>query len=157
MPKTMKEEFIFTLMMVPAMVCAMVLYNTAMSPYGLYGASFVRILWEIAVMCLVALVAEFPVIAPLAHKMACKVMDKVKVPPFFVPLVISICTVCIMCPFMSLMATLILKGIPARFLSVWGNTLLMNFPMALSWQLLVAGPLVRQAFRIMFRPAGAPR
>lgn len=56
-------------------------------------------------------------------------------------------TVCIMCPTMSLIATLLFKE-PS--LGAWVQTFGMNMPMALIWQLLFCGPLVRLIFRTLF-------
>lgn len=55
--------------------------------------------------------------------------------------------VCIMCPTMSLIATLLFKE-PS--LGAWVQTFGMNMPMALIWQLLFCGPLVRLIFRTLF-------
>lgn len=56
----------------------------------------------------------------------------------------QLCTVLFMCPAMSLVAVFIFKGgLQPAILAVWGGTVLMNAPMALGWQVLVAGPAVR--------------
>jgi hypothetical protein len=49
-----------------------------------------------------------------------------------------------MCPMMSLVATLVFKADSAAPLyQKWLNTFAVNLPMAMSWQLLAAGPMVR--------------
>lgn len=60
----------------------------------------------------------------------------------------QLATVAVMCPTMSLVAVFVFKGgLQAEFFSVWGRTILWNFPMALGWQVLVAGPAVRSIVR----------
>ena len=56
--------------------------------------------------------------------------------------------VCIMCPVMSLVATLLFKE-PS--FGTWVHTWGCNMPMALCWQMLYCGPLSRAIFRLLFR------
>ena len=152
MPKTPKQELLFTLLMVPVMVLFMVSFNNYMAEGAWHRVSLLHILYEALIMGCIALAVEFPIIAPAAHRLAFSIINPASCKPVLIPLVISICTVCIMCPFMSCAATLILRQ-PAlhEFVPMWLNTLAMNFPMALSWQLCVAGPLVRRTFRLIMQ------
>lgn len=53
---------------------------------------------------------------------------------------------------MSLVATLAFKQPPAgELVATWIQTVAMNFPMALLWQLFVAGPAVRAVMRLLRR------
>ena len=63
--------------------------------------------------------------------------------PFFITLAISSMIVCIMCPTMSMIATLLFKNPGKEIVAVWLQTTAMNFPMALCWQIFFAGPLAR--------------
>ena len=54
----------------------------------------------------------------------------------------------IMCPMMSLVATLLFKE-PS--FGMWVHTWGCNMPMALCWQMLYCGPLARAIFRLVFR------
>ena len=56
--------------------------------------------------------------------------------------------VCIMCPVMSLVATVLFKE-PS--FGTWVHTFGCNFPMALCWQMFYCGPLSRFIFRAIFR------
>ena len=56
--------------------------------------------------------------------------------------------VCIMCPIMSLVATVLFKE-PS--FGTWVHTFGCNFPMALCWQMFYCGPLARFLFRLIFR------
>ena len=61
-------------------------------------------------------------------------------------------TVCLMCPTMSLVATLLFKDFShSRFVGMWLQTAAMNFPMALAWQIFFGGPFGRLVFRLIFR------
>ena len=62
-------------------------------------------------------------------------------------LAISAVSVLLMCPLMSLAATLLFKHAGVQVIAVWFETTAKNFPMALLWQLFFAGPLVRFVFR----------
>ena len=71
----------------------------------------------------------------------------------------SCCTVLIMCPTMSLVASIlfnvILAGMPvAQLPAIWVGTVIKNFPMALLWNLFAAGPISRLVFAKCFSHAG---
>lgn len=68
---------------------------------------------------------------------------------------LSCCMAAVMCPLMSAWATLIFKFSLGFFPRVWLGTFLRNLPMALFWLLLVAGPLARWAFSLLFPPQKA--
>ena len=68
--------------------------------------------------------------------------------PQFITYAISLMIVCIMCPVMSLVATLLFKE-PS--FGTWVHTWGCNMPMALCWQMLYCGPLSRAIFRLLFR------
>ena len=68
--------------------------------------------------------------------------------PIVIILAISPMIVCIMCPTMSLIATLLFKQ-PS--FGTWVHTFGCNLPMALLWQLLYCGPFVRLICRTLFR------
>jgi hypothetical protein len=145
-PKTKIQDIVFTLMMIPVMVVWMVLYNTALSPQGLAGIS-AHTLVEILELCLAALVIEVPVVSPIAHRIAFKIIDRTSCRPLFRPAVVGLCMVSMMCPYMSFMAMVLLGKFTAdAWLSTWGSMILLNYPMALCWQIFAAGPAVRAAF-----------
>lgn len=71
----------------------------------------------------------------------------------------SCCTVLIMCPTMSLVASIlfnvVLAGMPASQLpGIWAGTLIKNFPMALLWNLFAATPISRLVFGALFSHVG---
>lgn len=69
------------------------------------------------------------------------------------------CTVMVMCPSMSLVASVlfnvILGGMPLTQLgAIWVGTLIKNFPMALLWNVFAAAPLSRLLLRTAFARVG---
>lgn len=151
MPKNLKQELVFTCLMIPMMVSVMVFYNNTLAHGSIFNVSLWSLLREMLIMSMIALVVEFPIIAPLAHTLAFKIIDPRSCKPILIPITISCCTVCMMCPFMSLMANLVLFNNGHRILEVWPQMAAINFPVALSWQLCVAGPLVRKTFATLMQ------
>ena len=147
MPKTKMEELLFTIMMCTAMFAMMISYNQVMAAGTVKALTFGSWVREAMIMGPAILALEFCVIAPAAHKIAFWVIRNYTHDRIPVPVVISIATVCCVCPVASAVATLLVRRVTVNFLSVWLAALSMNFPIALAWQLMVAGPLVRSCFR----------
>lgn len=148
MPKTKFQEAVFTIIMATFMVYGMVVYNIALNMGGLTNQTFLLALHELPVMVPIAFVLEFFVVGKVAAFLAFKVMtpnDK----PQFITYAISICICCIMCPIMSLIATILFKD--TKSFATWIQTWVLNFPMAIMYQLFYCGPLVRLIFRLIFR------
>ena len=146
MPKNKFQDMIFTAIMATIMVYGMIVYNVALNMGGMTNQTFLIALHEMPIMVPVAFVLEFFVVGKLAKMLAFKVMrpdDR----PQFITYAISICICCIMCPVMSLIATLLFKK-PS--FSTWVQTWAMNFPMAILYQMFYCGPLVRLIFRLIF-------
>ena len=148
MPKNKFQDAVFTLIMAAVMVYGMIVYNVALNMGGVSGQTFLIALNEIPIMVPIAFVLEFFVVGKLARRLAFSVMrpdDR----PQFITYAISICICCIMCPIMSLIATLLFKE--TKSFAVWIQTWAMNFPMAMLYQFFYCGPLVRLIFRTIFR------
>ena len=134
MPKTKFQNVIFTLLMAFAMVYAMICYNIAINRGGMTNEVF-----------MLAFVVE-----RLAKMLAFRLVspdDK----PIFILLAISSMIVCLMCPMMSLVATILFQNPGKEIIALWFQTTVLNFPMALCWQIFFAGPLVRLIFRTVSR------
>ena len=151
MPENKFENFIFTVIMAFLMVYAMICYNIALNIGGMRDTVFLmafgelRIMWPAAII-LEIFVMERPVIA-LTKRVVTRDM-----PFFFILLIRCSLTVCLMCPTMSFIATLLFKEYQqAGLISVWLQTAAFNFPMALCWQIFFAGPAGRWIFRKIFR------
>lgn len=95
----------------------------------------------------IAAILEFFIVEKLATKLAFTVVRPIDRPQI-ITYTISTMIVCLMCPTMSLIATLLFK---TPSFGTWIQTWGMNMPMVLIWQLLFAGPLTRLIFRNLFR------
>ena len=152
MPKNKFEDVIYTVIMALIMVYGMIVYNVALNTGGLSEQTFLLALHELIIMAPVAFILEFFVVGGLAKKLAFTVVrpdDR----PQVITYAISVCICCIMCPIMSLVATILVKD--TRTFGTWVQTWAMNFPMAICYQMFYCGPLVRLIFRAIFRREGA--
>ena len=128
MPKNKFQDVIFTIIMATIMVYGMVVYNVALNTGGVSGETFLAALHELPIMVPIAFVLEFFVVGKIAKILAFTVMrpnDR----PQFITYAISICICCIMCPIMSLAATILFKD--TKTFGTWIQTWGMNFPMAI--------------------------
>ena len=148
MPKNKFQDVVFTIIMATFMVYGMVVYNVALNTGGVTNQTFLIALHELPIMVPIAFVLEFFVVSKLAAALAFTVV-KPDDRPQIITYAISICICCIMCPIMSLVATLLFKE--NKSFGTWIQTWAMNFPMALLYQLFYCGPLVRLIFRTIFR------
>ena len=140
------EELLFTVMMCTAMFAMMISYNQVMASGTIEALTFRSWLKEALVIGPIILLLEFAIIAPVAHSIAFRIIHNYTHEHVPVPVVISIVTVCLVCPVASAVATLLVRHVTVNFVPVWLAALRMNFLVALCWQLLVAGPLVRYSF-----------
>lgn len=147
MPQTKFQNIVYTVIMAIIMVYGMIVYNVALNTGGVTNATFVMALHEMPIMVPIAIVLEFFVVEKLATRLAFTVVRPTDRPQV-ITYAISTMIVCIMCPTMSLIATLLFKE-PS--FGTWVQTWGCNVPMALIWQLLFDGPLTRLIFRSIFR------
>lgn len=150
MPKTKAQNIIFTILMAFAMVYAMICYNIAINLGGMNNEVFLLAFHELVIMWPLAFVLEFFVVEKLSHLIAFRVVTP-KDRPVAITLAISCVIVCLMCPVMSLAAAILFKHPGKEIIAVWFQTTVMNFPMALCWQVFFAGPFVRLVFRSLFK------
>lgn len=122
-------------------------FRTSFFTGGVSAHTFAAALHEMPVMVPVAFVLEFFIVGKLAGKLAMTVMRPTDRPEF-ITYAVSLAICCIMCPTMSLIATLLFK---TPSFGTWIQTWGMNFPMAVCWQMFYCGPLVRFIFRCLFR------
>lgn len=146
MPKTKLQNVIFTAAMAFVMVYGMVCYNVSLAVGGMSNQVFLMAFGELVVLWPVAIVLELFLVERLAQKLAFRLFTPGQDKPVFILLAISSFIVCLMCPLMSLIATVLYKQAGAELVAAWIQTTVLNFPMALFWQLVVAGPLVRLVF-----------
>jgi len=154
MPKTKLQKSAFSFVMSLAMVIGMEHYNLAIINGGFQMWMF-RAAWhwtDIPMMTCIVFVMEHFIAGPIAMRRAMRLVAPGKENPLLVTLTIAGCTVQLMCPIMSFWAALLFKykG-TGTFLSVYLQTLVCNFPMALLWQVFFAGPGVRLLFRKLYK------
>ncbi len=151
MPKTKFQEVVFTIMMVFVMVYAMICYNISLNIGGMANHVFLDAFHELVIMGPVAFILDFFLYGSLSKKLAFRIVNPAEDKPIMIILAISSITVCLMCPSMSLAATLLFKNAGTEFIAVWLQTTALNFPMAFFWQIFFAGPLVRKIFGGIFK------
>lgn len=147
MPKTKLENVIFTLIMATIMVYGMIVYNIMQNTGELTNATFLLAFRELPIMMPIAALLELFVVGRLAGKIAMTFMRPTDRPMFLI-LAISAIIVCMMCPVMSLIATLLFQKNPS--FASWILTTGRNMPMAMFWQLCFCGPLARGIFGLLF-------
>ena len=64
-------------------------------------------------------------------------------------------TVCLMCPMMSFVATVLFKGVDSQIIAKWLQTSALNFPMALCWAGVLCGTV--RAFSVQKDLSGKGR
>lgn len=148
MPKNKFQDVVYTIIMATIMVYGMVVYNVALNMGGVSGATFIAAVHELPIMVPIAFILEFFIVGKIAKALAFTVVRPTDRPQF-ITYAISICICCIMCPTMSLVATILFKD--TKTFGTWIQTWAMNFPMALLYQLFYCGPFVRLIFRSIFR------
>lgn len=147
MPKTKFQDFIYTIIMVIVMVYGMICYNVAINMGGMNNQVFLAALGELPIMGAIAFILEFFFIGKLSQKLAFRLVNPKEDKPIFVILAISAIIVCLMCPIMSFFGSVLFgfNGIE-NVISKWIQTTVINFPMALCYQIFYAGPFVRFIF-----------
>lgn len=151
MPQTKFQKVIFGLLMSYIMAYGMELANVAIKLGGMSNAVFLPALVEASYMGAIVFLVSNIYGNRVGRAIALRCVTPGRDNPFFISLMISSCTVMIMCPSMSLIATIIFIGVDSQFLANWFATVYHNFAMALLWQLFFAGPVVRLLFRALFR------
>lgn len=148
MPQTKIQKILFSVLMSFIMVYGMEVYNNALIHKGMTNALFLFPAAQLLWLMLAVIVLETFIGGPLARKLAFRLVDPTADRPILIILAIQIMTVCLMCPMMSMVATIAFKGgLSKEIAAKWVQTVAMNFPMALCWQIFAAGPLVRLIVR----------
>ena len=86
---------------------------------------------------------------------AAKVSDPEKDNPYFCQLMRKAGTIAVMCPTMSMVASILFNVILARqpvtqLPAIWVGTVIKNFPMAFFWNMFAAAPFTRWLFGLLF-------
>jgi hypothetical protein len=151
MPQTKFEKLVFMFMTVTISVTAFALYNVAISMGSMSNRVFLAAIKEIPVEFIFAFSLEAVFVYKAAQKLAFQFVDPKTDRPVLIILAITAMTVSIMCPAMSLIATVVHNGINADIISNWFQKMVFNFPFAFFTQIFFIGPFVRLIFRAIFR------
>lgn len=164
MPRTKGQGIIFGLIMSYAMAIGMEVYNIAIKmgfPLNVGGLStmtnavFPAALLEASYMGLFVFLFSNLWGNRLGAAFAAKHTDPDRDNPYFCQLMRQAGTVAVMCPTMSLVASilfnLVLAGQPVIQLpAIWVGTVLKNFPMAFFWNMFAAAPFTHWVFGKLF-------
>ena len=165
MPKNKLQGFIFGVIMSYAMAFGMEIYNVAIREgvnlaagdlSNMTNLIFWEALKEASYMGLLVLLFSNLWGNRLGAAFAARHCDPQKDNPYLCRLLRQAGTVAIMCPTMSLSASIlfqiILGGAPiAQLPAIWIGTLLKNFPMAFFWNMFAAAPFTHWLFGKIFR------
>jgi hypothetical protein len=151
MPKNKLQNFVFTIIMVFVMVYTMICYNTAIYMGGMKNSIFLLAFKELIIMYPIAFIVEYLFVHHISENIAFKIVTP-KDKKVFIILAMSCATVMLMCPIMSLFGSLLFgftgfENIIVNYL----NAIVINFPMALLFQIFYAGPFVRYVFKKIFK------
>ena len=95
---------------------------------GMTNMVFLHAFRELPIMGPIAFLLDFFLVGGLAKKAAFRIVDPEKDNPFHLVLAISAVSVLLMCPLMSLAATLLFKHAGVQVIAVWFETTAKNFP-----------------------------
>lgn len=161
MPKTKKQGILFGIIMSMLMAYGMEVYNVAIKmgyntmPGGFSNMTnqvFMNALVEASYMWIFVFLFSNLWGNNLGNRIAKSLIQPEKDNDFFIQLMISGCTVLVMCPTMSMVAAilfnLILGGASiAQIPAIYIGTVIKNFPMALMWNIFAAKPVTVFIFK----------
>ena len=164
MPKSKGQGIIFGLIMSYAMAIGMEVYNIAIKegfmlhPGGLSNmtnAVFPAALIEASYMGLFVFLFSNLWGNRAGAAFMARHCDVQKDNPYFCQLMRQAGTIAVMCPTMSMVASILFNVIHAhqsvtQLGAIWVGTVLKNFPMAFFWNMFAAAPFTRWVFGILF-------
>lgn len=153
MPQNKRESLIYTVLMCFLMVLWMSFYNVALQMGGLSPVVFQAgwLGFPLAYIC--GMLLDWFVVSKFAKAVAFRFLVKPESSPIWKIIAISCCMVVGMVFFMSLYGSLegcFHSGQWGIWFVHWMRNIPRNFIMALPFQLLVAGPIIRRVFRLAF-------
>lgn len=157
MPKNKRESFIFTVMMCFTMVLWMSIYNVSIQMQSVSLNSIATAWMGFPIAYIFAMCCDWFFVSMLAKTVAFRFLVNEKSSPLKKVLAISSCMVICMVIIMSLYGAAegcFHSGQWQNLGIMWLMNIPKNFIMALPFQLLIAGPLVRYLFRKGF-PEGS--
>ena len=169
MPRTKTQGIIFGLIMSYAMAIGMEVYNIAIKMgfnlnlggfSSMTNAVFPAALVEASYMGLFVFLFSSLYGNRVGAAFAAKVSDPGKDNSYFCQLMRQAGTIAVMCPTMSMVASILFNVILAKqsvtqLPAIWVGTVIKNFPMAFFWNMFAAAPFSRWIFGKLFAKANA--
>ena len=153
MPQNKRESFIYTVIMCFTMVLWMSIYNVTLHT-GTFNAQGIKDAWlGFPIAYVFAACMDWFVVSGLAKGFAFKYLVKPDSSTLRKVISVSCSMVVPMVIIMSLYGAVeasIRMGDFSNVLFIWLTNIPKNFVMALPFQLIIAGPLVRKVFRTIF-------
>lgn len=164
MPRNQKQGFIFGLIMSYAMAYGMEIYNVAIKEgihltangfSNMTNEIFLDVLTEASYMGLFVLLFSNLWGNRLGAAFAARHCTPQKDNPYICRILRQAGTVAVMCPTMSLVASILFNVIlggssAAQLPAIWLGTLIKNFPMAFFWNMFAAAPFTHWIFGKLF-------
>lgn len=159
------QGFIFGVIMSYAMAYGMEVYNIAIKEgvnlaaggfSNMTNIVFLEALKEAAYMGLIVLLVSNLWGNRLGAAFAARHCDPKRDNPYICQLLRQAGTVAVMCPTMSLVASILFNVILGgesvwQLPAIWGGTFMKNFPMAFFWNMFAAAPFTHWIFAKIFR------
>jgi hypothetical protein len=139
------------------MVYGMETYNAMIRAHGLSLSTLVVPIPELLLLSLIVYILQALLANPFSSFVNKMLWGGPSASPLYRGFTFPIFILIIMCPAMSLVATLLFQYDRDRVLGIWGQTILRNLPMALVWQLLIVGPGLRRFFGMIHASEGSGR
>ena len=151
MPTTKFQKVVFAFLSVIITVHLFVFYNLSLEMGGMSNYVFIASRKVVAVEFIFAFLLQILIAGPLSLKLAFSVVNPREEKPYVVTTAIICATVCLMCPMMSFVSTILYNGITTEFLAQWMQKIVFNFPFAFFSQLFFIQPFVRFLFGAIFK------
>ncbi|MDO4262113.1 MAG: DUF2798 domain-containing protein [Eubacteriales bacterium] len=153
MPQNKRESLIYTVMMCFMMVLWMSMYNVTLHMGALSFETLQEGWLGFPFAYIYAMLFDWFLVSHLAKGFAFRFLVRPESPVLHKVLAVSCCMVIPMVIVMSLYGSLeacVKSGVWSLLLPTWISNIPKNMAMALPFQLLVAGPVVRRIFRSAF-------
>ena len=113
------------------MVYAMICYNIALHIGGMSNSVFVMAFRELWIMWPIAVIIELCFVEKWAVALTMKRFNPQETSPQIFQMTICTMIVCLMCPIMSFIATLLFQNDGNQVIALWLQAMFVNFPMTL--------------------------
>lgn len=149
MPETRFESVVFTAITAWIMVYVMTLYNTVLASGTFVNGTFLIALKGMWIEYIYIFICAFFISSHVAKKLAFRIVTP-KDRPIAIVIAIQVFTVVCQVALASILGVWHGYGFTSNFIPDYLVTYCRNFIMALPLQLLIAGPLARWLFRLIF-------